>query len=221
MKSDKTVRSRTGTILIVIGALMLAAAAWLVLSHLNEARTAGESAAKAAEEVMKVIAERQQASADAEGGDPAAAPDQSLIQTQQELPVQRIETETYCGLLSISDLGLNLPVINTWSYENLRVAPCRYAGTPYRGDMVLLAHNYDRHFGRLGQLRPGARLTFADMDGNLFEYEAADILTVSPEQMDQIVDTGYPLTLFTCTPGGSARLVVRCSAVGDRPALSE
>ena len=50
------------------------------------------------------------------------------------------------GILEIPALDLNL-VISSWSYSSLRLAPCRYSGSAYKGDLVIAAHNYQSHFG--------------------------------------------------------------------------
>ena len=45
--------------------------------------------------------------------------------------------------------------MESWSYPKLKVAPCRYRGSAYLDDLIIAAHNYDRHFGRINTLLPG------------------------------------------------------------------
>ena len=119
-------------------------------------------------------------------------------------------------MLRIPALSLELPVINDWSYARLRVAPCRYADSVYQGNLVIFAHNYTRHFGRLKNLSRGDEITFTDVDGNVFRYEVAELETLSPYAVDEMTSGDWDLTLFTCMIGGKSRVTVRCKQTKDR-----
>ena len=120
---------------------------------------------------------------------------------------------TILGTLAIPALGLELPVMSGWRYPALRVAPCRYLGSAYSGDLVIMAHNYARHFGAIGTLAPGERVSFTDVDGNVFSYAVFETQTLQPDAVEDMASGGWDLTLFTCTPGGRTRVTVRCVAV--------
>ena len=109
-------------------------------------------------------------------------------------------------------MGPSLPVMSEWSYPKLKTAPCRYAGTAYKGGFVIAGHNYRRHFGPLKSLAPGDRVTFTDADGNLFAYDVAEIQVLKPTAIGDMVSEEWALSLFTCTLGGQTRLTVRCEA---------
>ena len=51
---------------------------------------------------------------------------------------------------------------------------------------------------------------FCDLDGNVFVYRAAAKETLAPEDTEEMTDSGWALTLFTCTTGGAYRLAIRC-----------
>lgn len=53
--------------------------------------------------------------------------------------------------------------MSQWDYERLKIAPCRYEGSTKSDDLVLLAHNYGKHFGTLKNLVPGDEVFFTDM----------------------------------------------------------
>ncbi len=116
----------------------------------------------------------------------------------------------YIGILTIPALGLELPVMADWDYPRLRVAPCRYTGYPRTGDLVIAGHNYSRHFGRLKDLAGGEDVYFTDMDGKVYCYVVDGTEILEPADISGMVDSGYPLTLFTCTYGGQTRVTVRC-----------
>ncbi|MBR5260026.1 MAG: sortase [Eggerthellaceae bacterium] len=129
------------------------------------------------------------------------------------LPVKKVDDNFYVGTLRIPSLGLELPVMEEWSYEGLRVAPCRYAGSAYAGDMVIAAHSYTSHFGRLSSISYGDEVSFADVCGNVFVYKVVSVEELQSTDVGAMVQSEWELTLFTCTFDGSARVAVRCDEI--------
>ena len=127
-----------------------------------------------------------------------------------DMPVAELEGETFVGILDIPALGLELPVYNDWSYELMRSAPCRYSGTAYAKNLVIAAHNYRSHFGRIEALKQGDPVRFTDMTGHVFEYEVGALEILAADDVQQMVNSPWELTLFTCTVGGQSRTTVRC-----------
>ena len=149
-----------------------------------------------------------------EPGKETAVPDYELNPVM-DMPEETIDGRSYVGVLRIPALSLELPVISEWSYPGLKIAPCRYSGSAYLGNMVIAAHNYTSHFGGLGNLAPGDEVTFTDVDGNAFSYQVAAVETLAPNAIAEMTDAGWALSLFTCTWGGQSRLTVRCVAVNE------
>jgi len=127
-----------------------------------------------------------------------------------EMPVVTLEGEDYIGMLVIPQLELELPVMADWSYEALKTAPCRYEGSAYTGNLILMAHNYDSHFGRLKDLRPEDVVLFTDMEDNCFSYRVVELETLDADAVDYMSAGDWDLTLFTCTYGGQSRVTVYC-----------
>ena len=127
-----------------------------------------------------------------------------------EMPVTTIDGVDYIGVLEIPALKLTLPVAGDWSYVLLDLAPCRYAGSAYLDDLVILGHNYRGFFRDLSQLQPGDAVFFTDTDGNRFSYAVSDFEQLRPSQTEDMLAGDWDLTLFTCTPGAQNRLAVRC-----------
>lgn len=188
---------KIGTACMILGAALILAALSLFVWNQRQDRQAGE----AAEAVLPRLEERI---ADA-GGEAAPSDPSGTEMTEVELDGYR-----YIGFLSIPSLGLELPVMSSWSYPQLKIAPCRYYGSTKTGDLVIAAHNYTRHFGPIKHLAPGDAVYFTDMDGVVTAYEVAEVDTLNPTAVEEMTDSGYALTLFTCTYGGQSRVTVRC-----------
>ena len=184
---------KSGVILISLGAVLILAALLLFLYNRSEDRRAGQEAESLLEDVRSAMA----ANADPE---------------PQEEPAEEI-TYDYAGVIAIPDLSLELPVIDQWSYARLKVAPCRQSGAAADGDLVIAAHNYKSHFGYLDRLEPGASVIFTDMEGTVYRYAVEEIRQLAPEDAEDVssvFSSEYPLVLYTCTPGGKARVAVFC-----------
>lgn len=208
---------RRGTPWIRAGLLLLAGAVLLAGYNLYDGRRAARSAARLAEALEAALpAESAQAPAPAvsaaggilTGGAEGAVPDY-ILNPKMDMPVETVDNTGCVGVLRIPALGLELPVIGQWSYPNLKIAPCRYSGTAYQGDLIICAHNYPAHFGNLKYLREGDGATFTDMDGNVFSYAVAEVETLRPTDMEAMESGDWDLTLFTCTIGGQTRVTVR------------
>lgn len=117
------------------------------------------------------------------------------------------------GILNIPVLEIELPVLTEWSYEKLRKAPCHYYGSYHEGDFVIAAHNYATHFGRLSELLQGDLVLFTDAVGTQHCYEVVLLETLSPTATEEMIASGFDLSLYTCTPGGGNRVTVRCKKV--------
>jgi sortase A len=135
-----------------------------------------------------------------------------------EMPVFQVDGNDYIGQLDISELGLTLPVMSEWSYPNLKIAPCRYSGSAYTKDLVIAAHNYSRHFGRLKNLQVGSYVVFTDMDKHRFVYTVGEVEELPPQATEEMKDSGWDLTLFTCNRSGKKRIAVRCMEAEESPA---
>ena len=184
---------KSGVILISLGAVLILAALLLFLHNRSEDRRAGQEAESLLEDARSAMA----ADTDPE--------------PQEELAEEI--TYDYAGVIAIPDLSLELPVIDQWNYARLKVAPCRQSGAAADGDLVIAAHNYKSHFGYLDRLQPGASVIFTDMEGTVYRYAVEEIRQLAPEDAEDVssvFSSEYPLVLYTCTPGGKARVAVFC-----------
>lgn len=135
------------------------------------------------------------------------------------MPTVEVDGHTYVGFLEIPAIKRILPVMDTWSYPNLKIAPNRFVGTVYAHDMIVCAHNYDRHFGQIKTLQEGDKVSFTDVYGDRFDYEVSEVTILQPTDVDEMKDPDdWDLTLFTCTIGGATRVTVRCVMTGSEAA---
>lgn len=208
-------KKKPGAIYFLLGALALMAALALTVWNLAEQRTAQTAVEDTMRTLTAAVAERSDAAAPVqEPGDAPVEQAQTLL-PERTMPVVTVNGYDYIGWLELPTLGLSLPVMSEWSYARLKIAPCRYTGSAYSGDMVLAAHNFSSHFGRLSELLPGDAVIFTDVDGHVFSYEAADVEILQPTAVEEMTAGEWPLTLFTCTYGGRTRLTIRCAAAEE------
>lgn len=127
-----------------------------------------------------------------------------------EVSIPGLEEAGCIGIIEIPSINIKLPVLSTWSYSLLKKAPCRYTGSIYLDNMVIAAHNSEAHFKKISNLQEGDIVTFTDAVGNVFTYTVAGIELLQPNEVDNMTNGQWPLTLFTCTYGGASRVTVRC-----------
>lgn len=202
-------QSKKGLPLIVTGLLLVAAALFLTVFNLYEEQKAAKLSMAALLELPEEMRNHLPTEDATEEPTELVYPDY-VLNPYMDMPTVEADGHDYIGVLAIPALELELPVMSKWSYPNLKIAPCRYVGSAYLDDMVIAAHNYTRHFGRLKELSGGETVTFTDADGNVFTYEVALVETLMPTDIEEMENGGWDLTLFTCTIGGSYRVTVRC-----------
>ena len=137
----------------------------------------------------------------------------NLVDIPQQMPTTQVNGYDCIGILSIPVLELELPVLTDWSYAKLKIAPCHYFGSYYEKNFVIAAHNYQSHFGRLSELQPKDLILFTDISGTVYCYEVVLLETLPGNATEEMITSGFDLSLYTCTPGGANRVTVRCKAV--------
>ena len=124
-------------------------------------------------------------------------PQLSAVVTDME--TVEIDGHSYAGSVSIPSVSIDLPVMADWSYENLKIAPCVYEGLVFSSDLVICAHNYRSHFGRLKNVQVNDVVVFTDVNGTEFRYRVGDIEILDGNDTFNMTNSDWDLTLFTCT----------------------
>ena len=198
----------SGIISIFCGIGLLASAGGIYLYNDVEDRSAAESAAARLPKVLAAIAERQDASEESSINEQIA---EIVIGTSEdESPVVNIDGEGYLGILSLPSINWETPIMDGWDEQRLKLAPCRYYGSPATQDLVIAGHNYKRSFGKLHSMNVGDTLRFTDMDGKCYHYVVGEIEVLEATAVQPMIDSDWDLSLYTCTYGGKQRLTVRC-----------
>lgn len=201
-------RRKLGNFCIFLGAVLLAAALLLLGYNCWDAARAGN----AAEEILPALLD-EMPDEPAVPDQPLGTPVEYLDEDTLTMTEAEIDGERYIGWLDIPAIELELPVMSEWSYSRLKTAPCRYSGTVRGEDLVLLGHNYTRHFGKLDRLRVGDEVLFTDMDGVVYRYEVAARDVLDADAVAEMTAGEYDLTLFTCDATGARRITVYCDMV--------
>ena len=196
---------------MILGAALVLGALGLVVYNQQEATQAEQISAAVLPELMELI--RQEQSEEVTEAPTQQIPESLRTPEDVEMSEMVIDGQRYIGFLTVPGLELELPVMSDWSYPQLRKAPCRYYGTALGGDLVLMAHNYARHFGSISQLKEGDPVYFTDADGNVHCYAVAAVDVLVPTAVEEMTAAEFDLTLFTCTYGGKSRVTVFCDRV--------
>lgn len=206
---------KAGILFVIAGTVLILAALSLFLYNRFEDAQAGRNAENLLAGVQSAMEKREmQGTGSAEGK--TVTPSEIEEPTEPldpELPAVELDGYEYVGVISIPALELELPVMSEWDYDRLRIAPCRQFGSSRTDDLVIAAHNYENHFGRLNNLNVGDTVIFTDMDGIVNTYSVEEIKTLQPTEVDAVQNSGYDLVLYTCTKGGRTRVTVFCSRV--------
>ncbi len=192
-------KNKKGTVLMTVGAFFLLAALALTAYNLYDEKRAEKNALDALSQIDTAYSEQ----------DNAEIPDY-VLNPDMSMPTVTVDGEEYVGVLKIPEIGLVLPVLNECEAKKLKIAPCRYQGTAYLGNMIVAGHNYKTHMKYIDTLEAGDKIFFTDTDKNMFEYEVVGTEIIDGTDVEKMVSgDSWDLTLFTCTYDGRKRITVR------------
>lgn len=190
-----------GSVLVSVGVLLILASASLLVHYDQQAHIAGKNAELLLEGLTEEI-ERQE--------------EQQVYQPEaEEVPSGEMSQTVWngyamVGVIRAPEIDLELPVLDDWSYDLLQLVPCRYSGSVKEENLILLGHNYKKHFAPLKKLTAGDIVKFCDVSGTVYQYQVALTEVLEKTELDRLTAFSYDLTLFTCTNSGYSRFVVRC-----------
>lgn len=194
---------KAGILFVILGLVLILAAGGLYLHNETVDANAGREAEAMLTQIQAIIPKT-----------PETQPTETVEIPQtvpEEMTVVEIDGYGYIGYLSIPEIELELPVMHLWDPYRLQIAPCRQFGSVWTDDLVIAAHNYERHFGKLKNLAPGDDVTFTDMDGRVHTYQVERLESLEPTAVDAVQYSDCDLVLYTCTYDGKNRVGVFCS----------
>lgn len=203
-------RNKFGIFCMILGTALLIGALALFLYNQQESQTAEEASVELVTQLVEQLETVE---------NPTVPIEYVGVPVEYLDPEAFVMTETvinghaYIGYLSFPSLELELPIMSGWTYDKLQISPCRYYGSVLGRDLVLMAHNYPSHFGRIKELQEGDTVYFTDMDGITTEYIVVGQDILDPTAVEEMIAGDFDLTLFTCTYGGKSRVTVYCDIV--------
>ena len=205
-------RKWIGVICIFLGVVCILSSVGFVVYNRWEDQNAEGIAKDLIEDVQSIMDEKQPEQ-------PLPADTVNLPDDPEKIPTEmatvKVDGYDCIGVLSVPVLDLELPVLTDWSYAKLKKAPCHYYGTYYEKDFVIAAHNYQSHFGKLSELQPKDLILFTDVSGTVYCYEVVLLETLPGNATEEMIASGFDLSLYTCTPGGASRITVRCNIINQ------
>ncbi len=192
-------RKVRGIFMIVLGLVLTFSGAAIYANYESRANAAKNNAEILLQSVTRDIQKRRMSAVVTE------AP-------QGQMPQTSVNGYAIVGILQVEEADISLPVLENWSYELLEQGPCRYSGSLQTGDLVLLGHNYPGHLADLDQVEEGDLVELMDVEGTVHSFQIAKTAVIRPTDVEALSAGDYPLTIFTCTPGGQSRYVVFCEA---------
>lgn len=124
-------------------------------------------------------------------------------------------TPTYIAIESLK-VGLNITptLINDgiWQVSDTTAAYLESSARPEEGgNIIIYGHNKRELFGPLRSIKLGDTISLKADDGKEYAYKVAEIKTVDPDAINEVMPTDYEvLTVYTCTGiFDSKRLVIK------------
>jgi len=191
--------NKMGKIFIIIGIFLIIISISLLIYNNYEDNIAGQKSAAVLNIIKESIIENEE----------------NIINNNivNEIETININSHDYIGTITIPSLNLELPIMSECNYKNLKIAPCRYYGSPNTFDLILCAHSYKTHFKYIGNLTKKDTVIFTDTVGKTYIYEVIKTEILNPKEVSKMIDNEFDLTLYTCTNDGLNRIVVRCNIV--------
>ncbi len=185
--------NKKGLVLVYIGVLLISCSLCLYMYNNYENKQAGIRSEKIYNQIQETLLKV----------------DEKVIETN----TINIDGNKYIGTISIPALGLDLPIMNDWNNEKMKYAPCRYYGSIYTNDLILCSHSYDNLLGNIKDLNQGDYVVITDIYGEKFTYKVEVIEILEPDDVKEMIENEFDLTLFTCTKDNLNRITVRLNMV--------
>lgn len=120
--------SKLGKIFITSGIILILFSFSLLIIYNVEDYKAKDASLK----ILKAIEEEREIASNIE----------NLNSNDTKKQTLTIDGNDYLGTINIPALNLNLPIMNDFSYDKLKIAPCRYYGSLLTNNLIICGHSY-------------------------------------------------------------------------------
>ena len=199
--------NKLGKIFIFIGSILIIASIILLTYNNYQEINAG----KKSEIALDII----KSNIDTKNENNTITNQEIIFNENKEMETTNINGNDYLGTITIPSLKLELPVLSEYDFEFLNIAPCRYYGSIYTNDLIICAHSYKTHFKYLDKLKQKDIIIVTDIKGNNYIYEVLEIEILKPNQVSEMINNDFDLTLYTCTNDGHNRITIRCNLINN------
>ena len=142
---------------------------------------------------------------------------QTLYANTSEYSTNYLSSNNFIiGALEIDILGINYPILNDCTDENLKISICKYYGPNpnENGNHCIVGHNYmnDKFFSKLNNLNIGDIINIYDSTGNKISYTVYDKYLTTSDDLKCLEQNNNlkEITLITCNkPDNSKRLIIK------------
>ena len=131
-----------------------------------------------------------------------------------------IEDPFVIGIIKISKINLNYPIISETTPELLKISLCRFAGPMPNeyGNLCIAGHNFvdNKFFSNLSKLKNGDIIEIYDLYGKQINYSVFDKYEVNANDLscsNQDITNERIITLLTCNNVNGKRTVIKAKEV--------
>ncbi len=131
-----------------------------------------------------------------------------------------IEDPFVIGIIKISKINLNYPIISETNSKLLKISLCRFAGPMPNeyGNLCIAGHNFvdNKFFSNLSKLKNGDIIEIYDLYGKQINYSVFDKYEVNANDLscsNQDVTNERIITLLTCNNVNGKRTVIKAKEV--------
>lgn len=201
--------NKLAKIFILIGSFLITISIYLIISNNYREINAGKKSKVALDIIKENIDNNDETNIE------ETTINQINNQEEQSKEMKRtnINGYDYIGTITIPTLNLELPIMSEYDYNRLMISPCRYYGSIHTNDLIICAHSYKTHFKYLDKLKQKDLIMITDIDGNNYFYEVLEIEILNPDQVSEMINNEFDLTLYTCTNDGQKRITVRANRI--------
>ena len=199
--------NKLGKIFITIGSILIIASIILLTYNNYQEINAGKKSEIALDIIKNNIDTQKETN--------TIVNEEIIFNENKEMETTNVLGYDYLGTITIPSLKLELPILSEYNYELLNIAPCRYYGSIYTNDLIICAHSYKTHFKYLDKLKQKDIIIITDIKGFNYIYEVLEIEILKPNQVSEMINNDFDLTLYTCTNDGQNRITVRCNLINN------